>query len=68
VVTPVILTAQETEIRRITVRNPAWINSPQDPVSTTTATATKRTGGVVQDVDPEFKPQYHQKKKKSSIN
>jgi hypothetical protein len=25
----------------------------------------KRAGGVTQGVDPEFKPQYHQKKKKA---
>jgi hypothetical protein len=28
----------------------------------------KRAGGVVQDVEPEFKPQYHQKKKKKNLN
>jgi hypothetical protein len=27
-------------------------------------TSRKRTGGVVQGIDPEFQPQYHKKKKK----
>jgi hypothetical protein len=28
---------------------------------------TKRAGGVAQSVGPEFKPQYHKKKKKNTI-
>jgi hypothetical protein len=28
----------------------------------------KRDGGVAQGVGPEFKPQYHKKKKRSTIN
>jgi hypothetical protein len=33
----------------------------RDPILTTTkkTPSTKRAGGVAQDIDPEFKPQYH---------
>jgi hypothetical protein len=31
-------------------------------------TSRKRTGGVVQGIDPEFQPQYHKKKKKRKRN
>jgi hypothetical protein len=45
---------------------PAWANSLQDPISKKSTTK-KRGGGVPQRVDPEFKPQYHQKKKYTLI-
>jgi hypothetical protein len=39
---------------------PDLANILQDPISNPSQ---KRAGGVAQDVGPEFKPQYHQKKK-----
>jgi hypothetical protein len=44
---------------------PARPNSSQDPISKKNS-AQKRAGEVAQGVGPEFKPQHHQKKKKSS--
>jgi hypothetical protein len=42
---------------------PAWANSLQDSISKKPITHThKRTGGVAQGVDPEFKSQYHKRK------
>jgi hypothetical protein len=41
---------------------PAQANSSQDPISKNPSQ--KRAGGVAQCVNPEFKPQYHKKKKK----
>jgi hypothetical protein len=41
---------------------PALANSSQDPISKKTLSH-KRAGGVAQGVGPEFKPQYHKKKK-----
>jgi hypothetical protein len=41
---------------------PAWANSWQDPILKNPSQ--KRAGGVAQGVDPEFKSQYHKKKKK----
>jgi hypothetical protein len=41
---------------------PAQANSLQDPISK--IPITKRAGGVAQGEGPEFKPQYHKKKKK----
>jgi hypothetical protein len=41
---------------------PARTNSSRDPILK--KTLTKRSGGVAQIVGPEFKAQYHQKKKK----
>jgi hypothetical protein len=39
---------------------PAQVKSLPDPISKKSITHTKkRTGGVAQGVDPEFKPQYH---------
>jgi hypothetical protein len=40
---------------------PAQTNSSQHPILKTLHN--KRAGGVVQSVGPEFKPQYHKKKK-----
>jgi hypothetical protein len=42
---------------------PAWANSSRDPISKKNPSQ-KRAGVVAQGVDPEFKPQYHKKKKK----
>jgi hypothetical protein len=42
--------------------NPILANSSQDPISK--ISNTKRGGGVAQGVGPEFKLQYHKKKKK----
>jgi hypothetical protein len=56
---PVILTTQETEIRRITVRSQPWANSSQDPISKKKKIHhKKRAGGMAQGVGPEFKPQH----------
>jgi hypothetical protein len=60
--TPVILTTQEAEMRRIVVQGQPGQNSLGDPISKTAIT--KRTGGVVQDEGPEFKPQHHHNKKR----
>jgi hypothetical protein len=38
---------------------PAWINSLRDPILK--IQNTKRAGGVVQGIGPEFKPWYHKK-------
>jgi hypothetical protein len=45
---------------------PVWANSSQDPVSkkNTITRKNKRTVGVAEGEGPEFKPQYHKKKKK----
>jgi predicted P-loop ATPase len=59
--TPVILATQETEIRRMAVQS-----QPRQIVHKTLSrknSSQKRTGGVAQGVGPEFKPQYHKKKK-----
>jgi hypothetical protein len=42
---------------------PAWGNSLWDPIPKNLSQ--KRTGGVAQGVEPEFKPQYCKKKKKA---
>jgi hypothetical protein len=56
---PVILTSQEAEIRRIEVQS-----QPRQVVHKTLSrkNPSNRTGGVAQNVDPEFKLQYHKKK------
>jgi hypothetical protein len=59
---PVILDTQEAEIRRITVRS-----QPRQivyKILSLKLPSQKRAGGVAQDIGPEFKPQYHKKKKK----
>jgi hypothetical protein len=66
--TPVILATQEAEIRRIMVQS-----QPGQKVHKTLSwkkfcTKKKRGGGVVQDVVPEFKPQYHKKEEKKKAN
>jgi hypothetical protein len=61
--TPIILDTQEAEVRRISVQSQPGhivckkILSQKNPPQ-------KRAGGVAQSVSPEFKPQYHTKKKK----
>jgi hypothetical protein len=40
---------------------PAWANSSEDPILKNPSQ--KRAGGVTQDVGPEFKPQYCEKKR-----
>jgi hypothetical protein len=60
--TPIILTTQEEEIRKITVQSQPWqivlkTLSKKKPV-------TKRGSGMAQGVGLEFKPQYCKKKKK----
>jgi predicted P-loop ATPase len=58
---PVILTTQETEIRRIEVQS-----QPRQIVQETLARKyqlQKRGGGVAEGVGPEFKLQYHKKRK-----
>jgi hypothetical protein len=50
--TPIILSIQEAEIRRITVKSQPGQNPSQ-----------KGAGGMAQGVGPEFKPQYCKKKK-----
>jgi hypothetical protein len=60
--TPVILATQEEEIRRITVGS-----QPGQRVRETLFRKTlhkNRAGGVALGEGPEFKPQYHKKKKK----
>jgi hypothetical protein len=59
---PIILATQEAEIRRITV-----VRSQPGQIAPETLSQkkpiTKRAGGVAQNVGPEFKPQYHKKKR-----
>jgi hypothetical protein len=43
----------------------AWANSSRDPISK--KPNTKTAGGVAPDVGPEFKLQYHKKKKRKHI-
>jgi hypothetical protein len=45
---------------------PDLVNSLQDPISK--EPITKRDDGVAQGIGPEFKPQYHKKKKKKRFN
>jgi hypothetical protein len=62
---PIILATQEAEIRRM-----QFEASPGKIVCKTLSRkkkkSQKRDGGVAQGVDPEFKPQYCQKKKKKA--
>jgi hypothetical protein len=44
--------------------NPAQANSSRDLILEKKTITKKRAGGVAQDIGPEFKPQYRQKKKK----
>jgi hypothetical protein len=60
---PVILATQETEIRRIVVQSQPGQKVPRDPISRNPSQK-NRAGVVAQGEGPEFKPQYHKKKKK----
>jgi hypothetical protein len=60
--TPVILPPQEAEIRRTAVRSQPGQIVQENSISKNLSQ--KRAGGMAQGVGPEFKPQYHQKKKK----
>jgi hypothetical protein len=58
---PIILTTQEADIRKITVRS-----QPRQIVCKTLSQkypSQKTAGGAAQDVDPEFKPQYCKRNK-----
>jgi hypothetical protein len=59
--TPVILATQEAEIRRIMVQSQPREVLPCHPILK--ISITKRDCGVAQGVGPEFKPQYHKKKR-----
>jgi hypothetical protein len=61
--TPIILATQEAEIRRIVIQTLPQRNRFTSP-SLEKNLHKKRAGGVAQGVGPEFKPQYHKKKKK----
>jgi hypothetical protein len=58
----IILATQEVEIQEDCDSKPAWTNSLQNPILKNPSQ--KRAGGVVRGVDPEFKSQHRQKKKK----
>jgi hypothetical protein len=61
VLTPVILSTQESEIKRIEVQS-----QPRQIVCKTLSQkypSQKTAGGAAQDVDPEFKPQYCKRNK-----
>jgi hypothetical protein len=63
---PVILATQEAESSRIMV----WSQPRQIVLKTLSwkkPITQKSAGGVAQDVSPEFKPQYHKKKKNPGI-
>jgi hypothetical protein len=62
---PVILATQEAEIRRISVRSQPKQIVPRDPILKTLHK--NRAGRVAQGEDPEFKPQYYKKKKKTYV-
>jgi hypothetical protein len=58
---PVILATQEAEIRRIKA-NSSWDPYLKKPITKNWA------GGVAQGEGPEFKPQYHKKKKERKLH
>jgi hypothetical protein len=60
--TPVILATQKEEIRRIEVQSqPGKQFFETLPQKKNPSHTQKRAGGIAQDVDPEFKPQYCKK-------
>jgi hypothetical protein len=62
---PVILATQEAETRRIEVRSQPGQIVPRDPISKKPITKIgPPKWQVAQGECPEFKPQYHKKKKK----
>jgi hypothetical protein len=60
--TPVILTTQEAEIRRIMVRSQSG-QTVHETLSRKKSIS-KKAGGVAQSIGPEFKPQYCKKKER----
>jgi hypothetical protein len=58
---PIILAIQEAEIKRMAIGSQPWGNSSKNP-------SQKRVGEEAQGEGPEFKPQYHKKKKKLHSN
>jgi hypothetical protein len=62
--TPVILAAQEVEIRRTVVRSQPRLIVHETLSLKHPSHIKKRAGGVAQGESPEFKTQNHQKKKK----
>jgi hypothetical protein len=60
--TPIILATQEAEIRRIAVQSQPRQIVPRDPILKNRSQ--KWADGVAQSEVPEFKPQYHKKKKR----
>jgi hypothetical protein len=64
----VILASQEAEIHQEDCSSkPAQTNSLRDPISKELITK-KTAGGMVQSVDPEFKPQYRKKERRHQPN
>jgi hypothetical protein len=62
---PITVATPEPEIRRIVVRSQPGQIVLQDPIAKKQKKASqKRASEVAQGVGPEFKPPYHQKKKK----
>jgi hypothetical protein len=59
-----MLATQEADIRRIKVQSQPGQIVLKPPSWKKKKTQKKRTGGVAEGVDPEFKPQYCKKKKK----
>jgi hypothetical protein len=58
--TSVILTIQEAEIRRIVVQSQPWATSLQDPVLKKNPSQKSGRGvGETQGICPKFKTQYH---------
>jgi hypothetical protein len=65
--TPVIPATQEAEVRRITVRSQPRANSCETVAQKRKKNPSlKRADGVAQGEGPEFKHQYHKKKKKKN--
>jgi hypothetical protein len=65
---PIILATQEVGIRRIVVqRQPGQIVFETLSQKNPSTTTTKKSGGVAQVVDPEFKGTQYRKKKKKKI-
>jgi hypothetical protein len=60
-----MLAAQEAEIRKIKVQSPPGqiVLETPSPKKKKKKPSQKRAGGVAQGVGPEFKSQYHKKKK-----
>jgi hypothetical protein len=63
---PIILATQEAEIRRIMVQSQPGQIVPE--TLSQKQPSQKRAGGVAQGVGPEFKPQYHKKKTKTTVS